>query len=57
MDTDKYDDESDTPNKVHDELYLSDDRKSVFDVDPTDGTRRIWREFGGTWNGPYTPEK
>ena len=57
MDTDEHDDESDPPNKVHDELYLSDDRKTVLDTDPADGERRIWREFGGTWNGPYTPKK
>jgi len=57
METDEHDDQSDPPNKVHDELYLSDDRDTVFDTDPADGGRRIWREFGGTWNGPYTPKK
>lgn len=57
MEIHEHDDHNDAPNKVHDELYLSDDRKTVFDSDPVDGGRRIWREFGGTWNGPYTPEK
>jgi hypothetical protein len=57
MHTDDHDDDYDeVPNKVHDGLYVDDDRKTVFDVDPADGKRRIWREFGGTWNGPYKPE-